>query len=170
WVGRALRGVKFRSERDPGAFLGAMLAGAPAGDVIAGADFTVPVPMHVRRERERGYNQAAVIAEHACRSIGREEAFRRLLTQPEERPSQVGLNARERRENVRGSFSLSNDVALSPGKRYVIVDDVRTTGSTLAACIEALRPLRPARVDVVTFAAELRSEVLEAITEPDPRS
>ncbi|HEV2128245.1 MAG TPA: hypothetical protein VGR22_06485 [Thermomicrobiales bacterium] len=157
--------MKFGSERDRAAFL----AASPARDVIAGGDDAVPVPMHVARERERGYNQAALIAEYACRALSR-ETFRRALVQHLERPSQVGLNAQERRDNVRRSFSIAGDVVPSPRKRYVLVDDVRTTGSTLAACVEALRPLRAARIDVVTFAAELRSEVIEATVKPFPDS
>jgi predicted amidophosphoribosyltransferase len=75
----------------------------------------------------------------------------------------VGLSAQKRRQNVRGSFSLSPDVAVPMGSRLVLIDDVRTTGSTVSACVDVLKALRPSRIEVVTLATELSRETMEAL-------
>jgi len=154
WVAEAVRGAKYEGERDRAAFLGCVLAASRCGDVLRRSDVVVPVPMYRDRQGDRGYNQAELIAESACRSLGI-PVPRRILVQTSERASQVGLSASARRTNVKGSFAISPDTGLRSGLRIVVVDDVRTTGATLTASVDALRQLRPARVDVVTVAAEL---------------
>lgn len=100
------------------------------------ADVLVPVPLHERRLRERGYNQAALLARELGRLLSLpvvEEAVRR---ERETRP-QVGLTAPERRENVADAFHCSNGAMR--GRRVLLIDDVCTTGATLEACTAALR-------------------------------
>jgi ComF family protein len=162
WVANAIRGVKYGGEKDRAAVLGALLATTDAGDVVKRADVVVFVPMHRSREAQRGYNQAAVMAESLCRTLGVAPPVA-LLAQREKRSSQVGLSARERRINMRGAFVVREGVYRLRGCRVVLVDDVRTTGSTLNACVDALRPYRPAAIDVVTFAAELSDEVVAEV-------
>jgi ComF family protein len=99
------------------------------------ADVVVPVPLHAARLRERGYNQAALLASEMARRVGLpvdgETLHRQRATAP-----QVELGARQRRENVRDAFRCSG-TALA-GKHVLLVDDVCTTGSTLEACALAL--------------------------------
>lgn len=96
-------------------------------------DVVIPVPIHAERRAERGYNQAELLADFFCRQVG-------LPLQPEliERTrhtrQQVGLNARERGENVEDAFRAAPVVA---GRILLLVDDVYTTGSTLRACANA---------------------------------
>lgn len=113
------------------------------------ADIVVPVPLHTARLRERGYNQAALLArEMACRvglALNEQALVRRRAT-----ASQVKLDARQRRENVRDAFHCSGD-ALT-GKQVLLIDDVYTTGATLAACAVALHEGGARSVQALTLA------------------
>ena len=100
------------------------------------ADVVVPVPLHAARLRERGYNQAALLAREMARRVGLAVDERTLVRQ-RATASQVKLNAKQRKENVRDAFCCSSN-ALA-GKQVLLVDDVCTTGATLEACAVALR-------------------------------
>jgi competence protein ComFC len=97
-------------------------------------DIVCAVPMHDDRLRERGYNQAFLLAQEVAHQLGwhlETAAVRRVrYTQ-----SQVELNARERRENVAGAF-VANPARVA-GMSILLVDDVLTTGATVAACADA---------------------------------
>ncbi len=99
------------------------------------ADLLIPVPAHWGRERRRGYNQAALLAEALAEHLGlpvRPGALRRVRATP----SQVGLDHQARRANVRGAFQA--DPRWIAGKRAAVIDDVCTSGATIEACAEAL--------------------------------
>jgi len=116
-----------------------------AGDVLRGADIAVPVPLHARRRRSRGFNQAADLARHLNLPIVR------ALVRTRATPSQTDLPAARRHANVRGAFALRrrHDVR---GLRVIIVDDVVTTGATLEACARVLIDAGAASVSAVTAA------------------
>jgi ComF family protein len=121
--------------------------------VLAGADAVVPVPLHPRRERERGFNQADDLARALPLPVAR--VLRRTrVTAP-----QVGLSAHAREQNVTGAFALGTPgVWASPergsvrGSVLVLVDDVTTTGATLAACARALKRAGAKEVRALTAA------------------
>jgi ComF family protein len=95
----------------------------------------VPVPLHPQRQRERGYNQSALLSHELARHTGIVVVEGTLL-RIHPTPPQVGLNAAERALNVRDAFTCCNqDVR---GQRVLIVDDVLTTGATLRSCAKAL--------------------------------
>jgi ComF family protein len=98
-------------------------------------DVIVPVPLHPQRQRERGYNQSALLARELARHTGL-PAVEGVLLRIVPTPPQVGLRAIERADNVRGAFRCRHD-ALA-GKHVLLVDDVLTTGATLRACANAL--------------------------------
>jgi ComF family protein len=105
------------------------------------ADVLIPVPLHRRRQRERGYNQSALLAARFGAStqipVRRDVLRRHRYTR-----SQTRLNAQERNQNVHGAFSCidQHDVEQSiVGKRVLLIDDVATTGATLRACAQVLR-------------------------------
>ncbi len=113
-------------------------------------DFLVPVPLHTKRLRERGFNQALVLA----RAIRRREGvpctgFILRKTRPS--APQIDLRPKEREKNVKGSFAVA-DPAKVRGKRVLLIDDVMTTGSTANECARELLKAGSARVDVFTMA------------------
>ena len=112
-------------------------------------EIIVPVPLHPDRLRERGYNQAALLARELGKSIGLPVAENGLVRVRATRP-QVELGAQERKENVRDAFRCSN--AELKGKRVLLIDDVCTTGATLEACSIALRQVGARSVWALTLA------------------
>jgi ComF family protein len=146
----AIHAFKFRGKRALARPLAALIGEqwpAAARDVAA----LVPVPLGRPRERERGFNQAAVLAERLARGLGVDVRPRWLARIRDTQP-QSDLGAAERRANVRGAFAARADVA---GRHVVVVDDVLTTGATAAECARALRAAGAARVGVVAVARVL---------------
>jgi competence protein ComFC len=115
-----------------------------------GADLLVPVPLHRARRRERGFNQAGVLARELSRLTEIPVAVRILRKTAPLRP-QAGRSAAERRKAVRGAFRVARAGNVR-GRIVVLVDDVCTTGSTLGECARVLRRAGAAEVRAVTVA------------------
>jgi ComF family protein len=130
------------------------------------SDIVVPVPLHPERERERGYNQAALLAKPLARSL--DLPYRPVLLQRiRERPLKKILSVEERWKAVRGAF------ATRPGSqvdklRVLLVDDVLTTGATLDACARALLESGAQSVVGLTVARAARSPVTKSSPGPSP--
>ena len=117
------------------------------------ADVVVPVPLHAARFRERGYNQADLIARPLARLLGL--PFRSyLLVRTKPRPDKLKLSTRERWTTVRGAYATREGTQVDK-LRVLLVDDVFTTGATLDACSRALRKARAVRVAGLTVARVL---------------
>ena len=115
------------------------------------ADLIVPVPLHADRERERGFNQAVVIARELA-SLSRlpldeHSVVRRLHTERH----RAGMDAKARRQSVAGAFAVRHRDLIA-GKRVLLVDDVFTTGATASACASALIEVGADAVFVLTIA------------------
>ena len=108
----------------------------------------VPVPLARARQQARGFNQAALLAERLAAGL-RLPVRPRWLTRARATAPQSDLGAAERRANVRGAFAAAPAVA---GRHVIIVDDVLTTGATVAECARALRAAGAFRVGVLTVA------------------
>jgi ComF family protein len=118
-----------------------------------GVDVVVPVPLDRGRRRERGYNQAELIAKPLARLLG--IPFRSyLLVRTRPRPNQLRLTRRERWETVRGAYATLKGAQVDK-LRVLLVDDVFTTGATLDACSRALKGAGAARVVGLTVARAL---------------
>ena len=111
----------------------------------------VPVPLHPRKERERGFNQSALLAGLLARAAAGGTAVRPLLRRVVDTPTQTGFDQASRRANLKNAFALASGVVLTGRLRYLIVDDVFTTGSTLNSCACVLRRAGGGSLDVVTF-------------------
>ena len=117
---------------------------------ISAYTLIVPVPLHRRRLRERGFNQAVILAREIAGRFSLpldwRSLRRRVFTEP-----QVGLGKDRRTSNVRGAFGVVDGKRIE-GQRIVLVDDVYTTGSTVRECTEILMKNKAAEVVVLTLA------------------
>jgi competence protein ComFC len=134
---------------------------AAAGGSAFQADVVVPVPLHRQRERERGYNQAALIAKPLAKQLGLPYKSA-LLTRIRPRPDKHLLSYEERWESVRGAF------ATRPGSqvdnlRVLLIDDVMTSGATLDSCAKTLRGAGARSVIGLTVARAVSKNATERL-------
>lgn len=113
-------------------------------------DLVIPVPLHVKRQRQRGFNQAALLAAHVSQAQGIPLGARNCVRVRDTRP-QTGLRAAERRKNVAGAFQVPRAESVK-GRRVLLIDDVMTTGATVNSCARALLDAGAQGVWVVTLA------------------
>jgi ComF family protein len=111
----------------------------------------VPVPLHPRKERERGYNQAALLAAALALVTGNGVRVEPLLRRTTDTATQTAFDRRTRMANLKNAFALARGAALIPEQHYILVDDVFTTGSTLNSCARTLRRAGALNLDVVTL-------------------
>ena len=132
-----LHDLKYRGNRKVGLYLGRLLGHELKNTCYDRCDVIVPVPIHKKRERERGYNQSELIARGVA-EILHIPVEAKLLRREVHRGSQTFMGRYERFENVLGSFGISINAPSMNGKRILLIDDVVTTGATLEACGQVL--------------------------------
>jgi competence protein ComFC len=114
------------------------------------ADVVVPVPLHPDRRRERGYNQAEIIARPLARKLHLKQGAY-LLTRTRPRPPRLVLSRKEHWDSVRGAYATREGLRVDK-LRILLVDDVMTTGATLDSCARALKKAGAAAVLGLTVA------------------
>jgi ComF family protein len=129
----------------------AMMMRANAGDMLAGIQCAVPVPLHRSRLRHRGFNQAADLAH--CLQLPVCAALKRTRATA----TQTGLPAAQRHRNVRHAFELTRAGRRLAGATVLLVDDVSTTGATLDACARVLKAAGVKEVRALTAARVVTS-------------
>jgi ComF family protein len=149
----ALHAFKFGGTRSLAAPLGDLIADLARTIPLVAPDLLVPVPLHRRRERERGFNQSLLLARRVSRAwnvpVRGDVIDRALYTLP-----QTQLSGEARRSNVRTAFVARHPEHVA-GRHVVLVDDVFTTGSTAAACASCLKKAGASAVGVLTVARAL---------------
>lgn len=136
---------------------GRTILAEPLGDLLARelaaqefpTDFIVPVPLHPRRERERGYNQSALLAAVVSRRAGVPVERGLLVRVRDTHPQVTMLSADARRANIAGAFEATRRL---DGEHILLIDDVATTGATMAECAQALTTAGAGKIWGLTLA------------------
>ena len=149
--------LKYNGVRPAANVLGRMLAEAltalePAfeqhlADMFDRRVLVIPVPLYKAKRRQRGFNQAELIARSGAEVLFRADGLQLgadLLLRTRDTHSQIGLTSHQRRENLRGAFAVARAAEVT-GREVLLVDDVYTTGTTASECARVLRRAGAAR-------------------------
>jgi ComF family protein len=164
--------LKYQQVRPAANVLGRMLA-----EVIVGFEpdweethlLVVPVPLFSAKLRQRGFNQAELIARIALKLSPSRERYSLatdVLERMRDTQSQTGLTPHQRRENLRGAFRVKDRDQIS-GREVLLVDDVFTTGATASECARVLRRAGAAKIWVATVARTLKADAQGMHFQPD---
>ncbi len=121
---------------------------------LGSIDLCLPVPLYRSRRWNRGFNQSELLAAELCRTSGI-RLGKRVLARVRATESQAGLSNRARFANVAGAFAVGKPQVVK-GRRVLIIDDVMTTGATLAACAKTLKKAGATSVVALTVARAKR--------------
>lgn len=148
--------LKFSGDAPAAEPLGRLIAQCAAEELSGRFDVVTWVPVGGERLKKRGYDQARLLAEAACRCWDTKPE--RLLVKSTENPAQSGMaDAAARRANVLGVYSLAPGAAAAQ-RRILLVDDIVTTGATLAECVRVLKEAGAADVVCAAAARTRRTE------------
>ena len=143
--------IKYKNRTKLAEYMGKKL-----GEIIRGdqnIDYILPIPLHAKKLRKRGFNQAALIAK-GIESITNFKVNEKILKRVKHNPSQTTVTKFDRWENVRSIFEVRKPKKVE-GKHVLVVDDVLTTGATIEACINQLLRIDGCKVSVATLAARV---------------
>ncbi len=145
--------LKFNDKTDLAPLLAKMMYVAGQDIFAAGVDVIVPVPLHYTRFLKRKYNQSALLAKELSKLTKIPVSYNSLIKKRITKP-QVECSGIERIKNLKNAFELTPSQKLS-GKRVLLIDDVLTTGSTLAECGRTIKKSKPRSIDTLTIARAL---------------
>ena len=123
-----------------------------AFDFIKSYDIIIPVPIHKKRMRERGYNQSELISKELA-SMCDLAIYTNVLTKVKNNKPQSTLDQKEREENTKNVYKLINSEKIY-NKKVLIFDDVFTTGATISACVREIEKASPSKIGVLTLARD----------------
>ena len=149
---RAIHQLKYRNLRGIAPYLAGLLADYLRANPLPG-EVLIPVPLHPRRLRERGYNQSSLLAGELSKQIGLPVNESCLVRVKQAQPQTKAVNVEERRQNVADAFSCRNNSV--NGKQVILIDDVCTSGATLKACAVTLKNGGATSVWGLTLAREV---------------
>lgn len=157
---RLIHRLKFHNRPELANLMSGWLVSAGA-EMLAEADYLLPVPLHRTRLLARRYNQSAELARAVARHSGVQmqvEWVRRIRRTPQ----QIGMTRKARQTNLRGAFAVKKTVKDKlKGRRVVLLDDVMTTGATVNACSRVLRKAGVAHIGVLTVARVVMPEAVK---------
>jgi len=149
-IARIIYDLKYHDRPDIGEDLGRLMANEmQIAHFFDGIDLLLPVPLSKKRLRQRGYNQSEQLA-IGISDITHLPIVTKALRRKHFVKSQTQLSRHERQENVAEVFEL-RDSTMIQDKHILLIDDICTTGATLLACTEALRPVKGIRISVLTL-------------------
>jgi competence protein ComFC len=143
--------IKYKKKTKLGEYLGEKLGDSFKNKVVF--DHILPVPLHPKKLRQRGFNQSSVIAKGLEKALNI-KVNEKILKRVKHNPSQTTVNKYDRWENVRSIFEVRKPKKLI-NKHVLLVDDVLTTGATIEACLKQLLQIEGCKVSVATLAARV---------------
>jgi ComF family protein len=150
-----LHDVKFRNKKETAIGLGGLLARTLPPEICTGLDYLIPVPMHPKKKRARGFNQAETLAKAPARFFNI-EMVPNAITRVRETPPLSRLTPQQRADAMADAFKIHKNFN-ARGKHIGVIDDIYTTGATLNACSQKLREAGAARVVGITLAITVKN-------------
>lgn len=150
-VQRLLHQLKYKGNRDIGAFLGKMMGRSLSEtDRFSDVDVLVPLPLFAAREKKRGYNQSEILC-NGMSSILKWPVDNRSVVRLTSTETQTHKTRTDRWSNMEGRFQVAGPAALE-GKHVLLIDDVITTGATLEACGQEILKVSRTKLSIATLA------------------
>lgn len=127
-------------------------------EILKSYDIIVPVPIHTKRRKERGYNQTELIARELVREINKNTNLKlvNILIKNINTKPQSTLNKKQRIENAKNVYQLKSTKGMQKltQKRILLFDDIYTTGSTANECAKGIKQLQPKKIGILTIAKD----------------
>ena len=149
-VQQLIHQLKYMNKEQLGSVFGGLLGEKLLDSSFSTCDYVVPIPLHRRRERKRGYNQVTQFGQQLAKQLHVEYIDRNLIRSKATK-TLVRLNKQERVHQIKGAFSVV-DPSIFIKKHILLIDDVVTTGATLSEAANCLLQIEGVRVSVATIA------------------